>query len=487
MNDAENPLKHVLLEFDETRAGVAYKALLLLLEAVRAEETAPTLSALKSTPATHVSLLRQHPFMCNIIMQLSEIGRAVAAGYATPDDITVSRDVATLILFLADSYESHGADPKMVEVLDTAYQPLFEKFLKSVSSQVDTLCHFLLKIREFLSRMALTQSRIVLVEFPIGNSLPVAALKSLLEPLAQIMHLRVSLSRNDKASLGITREDLLRARLDSVNLIPSDIVLYLDEWSSGVNFRILSKLQSKIIDRRAFFLPCAMLGHQAHLKPRYEKLCRYHDGYCEAWGISGVELRQRFSALVSSLQPSHDFFWSENDRIGGWRKLQLHGSMFSSIDGAISFLKTNDDALNEAISLTLAEIAQSEKLPSSPQEAFRVVREMFFEACQAYESRRAEFQSSADSLAAGGIVYDFEKAMGQLQNVYQEAGLMGGREKMAVVVALSYLRRCGPIDPVDRYYFTNHAPIVVTLEGRMRLPHELTMKCIDQRLQKLDR
>lgn len=487
MNEAENPLNHVLSEFDGTRANIAYKTLLSLLDATRAEEEAPTLSELRREPPIHVALLKRHPYMCNAIMQLSEWGRAIAAGRVTPDDVVVLHNLATLVLFLAESYESHGADPELVKVLDSAYRPLFEKYLRCVGSQIDLLCRFLLRIRDFLSRMALEQSRIILMEFPVGNSLPVVVLKSLITPLAEIEHIKVSLSRNDKADLGITREELLRRQLESVALRSTDIVLYLDEWNSGVNFRILCKLQSKIIDGRAFFLPCAALGHQAHLNHRYETLCKYHDAYCQVWGIPGAQLRQRFPPLVSDVNSHCDFFWAENDRIGGWRKLQLHGSMFSSIDGAISFLKANEDALIEAISLLLAEVAQTKKFPSSPQQALHAMREMFFEACQAYDSRRAEFERSADSLAAGGIVDDFESELEQLERIYREAGLVEGDTKIAVVVALSYLRRCGPIDPVDRYYFINHAPIVVALEGRLRLPHEIVMEFIRRRLEILDR
>lgn len=483
MSDAENPLSNVLASFDEERAKIAHQTLLYILQIFCVEETASIATSLQETPEDHIALLSKHPLICNMIMEFSQSATSVADGIIPPDDIGIAHDLAALIQMLTLSYESHGASDDIIEILDAAYPPLFHRFLEASSSQITSLCKYALKIRDFFSKLSLNHSRIVIVELPIGNSLPVAVLKSILAPVAQIEHIQVSLSRNDKTRSGITRKELLKERLQAVNLRPADIVLYLDEWNSGVNFNILCKLQSDIIAGQAYFFPCAMLSHKASADSRYKKFCADHDAYLSKWGCNGSEFRQYFPDLPLD----GGFFWAENDRIAGWRKHQLHGSMFSTIDTTIQILKSNSCALNEAISLMLAEVASHTKLPSSPSEAFQNLREIFLESCEVYESRRNEFRLCAESLADGGVVEDLGSALEELFKLYQNAGLEEKEEKAAIHIALAYAMRIGPVDPADRYYFKNHAPILIPLEGRMKRPHELTMEYIKCQLNYIDR
>ncbi|RYZ91755.1 MAG: hypothetical protein EOP06_06230 [Proteobacteria bacterium] len=482
MNDAENPLGNVLATFDEERATIAHQTLLFLLQAFGVEEVYSIVASLRESPEEHIALLDKHPLMCNMIMDISQLAARVADGSIPPDEIGVAHDLAALIYLLTLSYESHGASDDILWIFDDAYPPLFRRFLVAASSQIDSLCQYLLKIRDFFSKLSLDNTRIIIVELPIGNSLPVAVLKSILDPVAEIEHVQVSLSRNDKAKFGITREELLKERLQAANPRSTDIVLYLDEWNSGVNFNILCKLQSEIIGAESYFFPCAMLSHQASADCRYQKFCANHNAYLNKWGCNGSEFRQEFSALLLD----GGFFWAENDRIAGWRKLQLHGSMFSSIDASIQLLKSDSDALNEAISLSLAELASRKKLPTSPSKAFHMLREKFLESCEVYESRRDEFRSCAESLASGGIVEDLGSALEEMFEVYRNAGFEEGGEKTAIHVALAYAMRMGSVDPADRFYFKNHAPILVSLEGRMRRPHDLTMEYIQCRLKQMD-
>lgn len=486
MNEAKKPLHNVLTSFDEERATVAHQTLLLLLQAVRIEDATPIVTSLQEKPKQHITLLSKHPLICNMIMERSQLGYFVVDGTVPLDDITVAHDIAMLVQMLTLSYESHGAPNEIIEILDAAYPPLFRRFLEAASPQIATLCKYLLRIRDFFSKLALAQSRIVLVELPIGNSLPVAVLKSLLNPMAAIEHFQVSLSRNDKAKHGVTREELLRDRLQAVNPSSSDVILYLDEWNSGVNFNILCDLQSQILSQRSFFFPCAMLSHRASTDRRYDKFCSAHDTHIRKWGRNGSEFRQEFPAIVSALPQDGEFFWAEKDRIAGWRKFQLHGAMFSSIDASINLLKNDPDALNQALSLSLAEIAESKTIPTSPEKAFQVLREMFLESCAAYEKRRDELRYCADTLAAGGIVEDYEAALQGMHEIYRNAGIEEGEEKIAISVALMFMKRMGSVDPTDRYYFKNHAPIIVPLHDRMRRPHDLTMEYIQCQLKQMD-
>ena len=480
-NDAENPLANVLASFDEGRATIAHSTLLGLLQVFGSEDATSIVDSLRGVPETHIAQLGKHPLICNMIMDVSQLAYPIANGRITQDDIRVRHNIATLVQMLTLSYESHGAPDDIVGILDAAYPPLFRRFLEAASSQVNTLCQYLLRIRDFLSKLSLAHSRIVIIELPIGNSLAVGVLKPILATVAPIEHVQVSLLRNDRAKFGITREDLLKERLNLVNLGSNDIILYLDEWNSGVNFNILCKLLSKIIAKRAFFLPCAILSSRASSFVRFDKFRVDHDAYLRIWGRDGSEFRQEFPALPLD----GEFFWAENDRIAGWRKFQLHGAMFSTVNATIDILKNNPDNLAEAISLSLSQIARDKPLPSSPSNAFQTLSEMFHESCEVYESRREEFSRCADGIAAGGIVEDFGSALENMCTLYQEAGIEEGEEKVAIYLALTFMLRMGSVDPADRYYFKNHAPIIVKLDGRERRPHDLVMEYIESRLKQM--
>lgn len=486
MIEDENPIREALASFDQDRAKIAYQTLLGLLHAVRAEEGAPTLAILRENPELHIALLSKHPLMCNTIMDLSHLAITVIEQNIPVTDFVVAHDIAALVQVLTLSYESHGASEETLEMMDAAYPPLFRRFLDGASSQVTTLCTYMLSIRDFLSKLALAQSRVVLVELPIGNSLPVSILNNLLSPVRPPELVRVSLSRNDKARVGVTRRELLEERLQTIGLTAKDIVLYLDEWNSGVNFNILCELQAKILGGSgAFLLPCAMLSYRASSEPRYAKFCSQHDDHLRAWGRRGEEFRQEFPQLVSALPFEGEFFWSEKDRVAGWRKLQLHGAMFSSIDATIDLLTKNAEQLDAALQLVIVEIASTKELPSSPAQSLKTMREMFFESCEAYSQRRDELIRCADELAAGGMVDDFDSALHDLHDIYEKAGIEKGKEKMATCVALMFMKRMGSFDPADRYYFKTHAPIVVPLRGRMSRTNQLAIDYIEERLRVL--
>jgi hypothetical protein len=483
MNDADNQLGNVLALFDEERATIANQTLLILLQAFGVEEVDSIVASLRDSRDEHIALLSKHPLICNMIMGVSQLAADVADGSISRDDIGAAHDLASLVLLLSLSYETHGASDELLGILDAAYPPLFRRFLEAATDQIDCLCKYALRIRDFLSSLSLAHARIVIVELPVGNSLPTTLLRSVLVPVSKVEHVVVSLSRNDKEKFGLTREELLKERLQTLNLNSSDIVLYLDEWNSGVNFNILCNLQSEIVVGHAFFLPCAMLSQRASSDARYNKFCANHDDYLRQWGKSGSEFRQVFPTLPLD----GGFFWAENDRIAGWRKLQLHGSMFSTVDESIEILKSDPNALNEALSLSLAQIASHKKLPTSPQKAFQFLRDMFIESCEIYERRRDEFRNCADNLASGGLVEDLGSALDEVIDLYRSTGLEEGGEKVAVHVALAYAMRMGSVDPADRFYFRNHAPILVPLEGRMRKPHDLTIQYIERRMTYLDR
>lgn len=483
--DSEETSSDVLGQFDQGRAEIAYVALLLSLRVFEDEESASLGTVFRADRELHVALLSKHPLLCNQIIALSQMAKEIDAGRASRSDPVVLHDFAAFVHVLTLSYEDDGAPLEVMEALDTAYPLLFLRYLEESSDQVSTLCRFLLQILDFVSQLDLRHSRVVLVEVPIGNSLAVTMLKKILDPIASVELLQVSLSRNDTARDGITRKELLQERLQVMGLTSSDVVIYVDEWNTGSNFHTLCKLQSKILGRSgAFFLPCAMLSNQAEIHDRYDSFCSKHDQLLKPWGRDGIDFRQRFPSSQSSLM-NREFFWSEDDRITGWRKLQLHGSYFSSIDEAINTLANDESSLNRAIELYIATAAGIEPIPTSLEDAMKWGCEFFFESYQAYQERREVFQRCADELSSGGLAEDFESSLKAVLDKYQEAGFDEGEEGFAIKTAMFYLQRMGSFDPSDRYYFKSHAPIVVPLDGRMRRPHELTVEYIDRRLEEL--
>jgi len=153
---------------------------------------------------------------------------------------------------LVQAYEFEQAPSGTLAAIDEAHSSTLRKFLDLCIEQVDGVCRFLIHIEEFFRTLALGRSRILLVDLPVGNSLAVKLLKNLLASKYSVEVIRISLSRNDASTKGITRRDLLERRLREARISNNDIVVYLDEWNTGVNFNKVAGMLRKLVPEGPF-------------------------------------------------------------------------------------------------------------------------------------------------------------------------------------------------------------------------------------------
>jgi hypothetical protein len=316
---------------------------------------------------------------------------------------------------------------------------------------------------------------------PVGNTLAVCLLEQLLRPICRVEVMRVALQRNTSRRQGPTRKQLLEEYLASLKLAANDVILYFDEWTTGANFNAMCEIHRKCIPRESFFLPVAVLTENSKSVDRYKSFCIDHDKLVHKWGRNGAEFRKVLPAVPSVSHTGEYFFWSEKDRMAGVRKLQVHGAMFSSIDATIEYLHANDDRLKIALGFQLADFVIEGKIDEKYSNKIGLLLEIFNESYADYCACREQLRKCADDTAGGGELDDISEGLEALSPKY--GALLNGRKaKMAVITASLYSKRFGSLDPENRYFFDTHAPVVISLNGRMAKVHDVTLRFLAERL-----
>ena len=151
-----------------------------------------------------------------------------------------------------------------------------DSLLKGVANQAERLGNATSDMVDLISRIRPRGSRVILLEFPIGNSIPVRMLERKLAHAGHKPHtLRVSLSRNDSAGQGPTRFSLLSQAFTECCFRDGDVVLYCDEWCSGSNFKNLCKLAAKFARQSPFRVPSPARGACERELPQGPPLPRF--------------------------------------------------------------------------------------------------------------------------------------------------------------------------------------------------------------------
>src|SRR5262249_54832845 len=120
----------------------------------------------------------------------------------------------------------------------------------------------------------------------------------------------------------------------------------IDEWLSGANFRgITDHVRKLCAARGASLLPVALLTEDSPADERFTSHCRHHDKLLGALGEEGERWRVVFPRIVSAVEREGYFFWSEYDRMAGYRKMQVLGSLLSTFDAAIEDLRRDRSTL----------------------------------------------------------------------------------------------------------------------------------------------
>ena len=472
-----------LASADSRRAGNAYTLLKRCLHLSPFPDAPALLGHVIAQADVHKSLLKRNPSLCKAIERLAGDMEMATAHDQIATDIRLVYNASAMLHILLMGYDEAKAPNDALLAIDTAHKSATTHYLTLASGQVDAFCSYLLEVSRFVKQLALDQSRLVLVELPVGNSLLVKLLVTLLEDLAPTVVIRVSLSRNDSKRAGITRTELLEEKIAEANIQPNEIIIYADEWITGVNFNAICSILRKVVPSDTFLLPAAVLTDSASGYARYDTFRKDHDKLVGQWGTFGQSFRRTLPPLPSSIEGQY-FFWSERDRMAGYRKMQVHGAVFSSLEASIQELRSDDKALLAASQITLGDLAKEKDLPGSPRQGIAAMRAIFEDSYLDYLECREELEQCGEEFAGGGEAEDIDEAVSPLMAIYGRL-LNNRKAKVCVCLAMAYAERIGSLDPTDRYYFPGHAPVLIELDGPSARTHELTMDFLTKKLQSI--
>jgi hypothetical protein len=405
------------------------------------------------------------------------------------NDPTALLDFSTLINFLSDEISGvlpAPANQEAKQALDELQPRLATELINATLAQVLKLKEAILGVVGAIESCRQEGGRVVLLEFPIGNSLPTKLLDRVLRRRGITPNLvRVALSRNDSKPKGITRKELLESKLEELNLGGGDLVVLIDEWLSGSNFRALNDILKKLPSvRAAAFLPVALLTKESSDKSRFASHTEEHDKILSKLGQTGSSLRFVFPPLISQYAREGYFFWSEHDRLSGYRKFQTLGAYLSSIDEMIEGLKSNQELRRQAKARVIAEMMAT--IDVEDQASFDVrsgvadggyLDQLFDEGYEDYQLCKPILQSIKLASAQGEnfeITAEIKEMTEKIHDIVDPRPA-----KVCVMTALFLMESEHLFDSPNPYYLDGHAPAVVELGGSFARLN----KCLLQQLE----
>ena len=480
MNTSSEQMESWLRDADRSRADSCFPWLLGHLDTGLIDGSGPLATALRCEERTHIGLLADNPAMCKAVEQAALTMQGAVSHGHRPDDIRLVQNVAAMLYVLRLGFGEADAPSQTLDALDGALDGAIRQAMLLARDQVDAFCDYICDIGRFLTGLALGNSRFIVLEMPTGNSLAVKLLTPLLENAGCVETVRVALSRNDSKRAGITRGQLLEEQLTDSALGRNDVLVYVDEWETGANFYAVCRLLRRMLPDDSFLFPGAFLSENASASPRYTSFCENHDRLLSRWGVRGSRFRKTLPALPSTLDGG-SFFWSEHDRTAGYRKMQLHGSIVSSMDETIELLHENAVERQMAAQIILGELASERDLPGTPSQGVAATMKLFEDSYRDYLLCRDEFRQCADEYAKGGQTEDFDASMEPILQRYDR--VLGNRKAdLAICMASAHMGRVGSLDPVDRYHFREHAPVLIALDGPAARMHETVMQVLNARI-----
>jgi hypothetical protein len=276
---------------------------------------------------------------------------------------------------------------------------------------------------------------------------------------------------------------VLQEKLREFQPTGSDLFMHLDEWNSGTNFNILSEILPRHLGATPF-LPIAILSQQSKVSAKHVAT---HDELVRKLGRGGDAFRNRLPLLTTKARNemlASPYFWGEKDRLSGFRKMQMHGSIFSTLDEAITSLAHDRTELQKAATFMVGLVAEKSSLPTSAAKAVNIAMKIFEESYPDYQECRDDLRKSGEEEAKGLVFEDLESALSQTISRY--GPLVDKRPaKIVLCTASAYLHRLGGLDPENRYLFKHHAPALIQLSGRFGHPHEVALEHIREHLRTL--
>ena len=459
----------------ETFGVQAFYALLALLAAIDRQWGTAFLSNFDQHKAGIRAHLHANPALTCALRRYFEAYRDALLDDDVLDDPTALADFNTLIAFLAEDYPAALPEPARTQS-QQAFEQLQPQAAASLVSatlpQALVLADAVAKVTEFLASRSTSPGRAILLDFPVGNSLPTRVVERILmRERIPVEVVRVALTRNDSRSRGVTRREILEARLAERGVQAADTVVLLDEWLTGSNFRNVVELLERIpAIREATFLPVGLLTETSSAEERSASHVWEHDDVIRRLGEDGTAYRFVFPALASRFPRNGYFFWSEHDRLAGFRKSQTFGAYLSALEAAIDRIRTDPTARRRARQKVVAQIAADPQFAGAdPAITAGLLADggeldkQFEESCEDYEQCKAEIHRIEPATARGAdanVEAELKEVVARLHEIVDPRPA-----KVCVLMALFLMESEQEFDAPNPYYLAGHAPAVCELGG----------------------
>jgi hypothetical protein len=421
--------------------------------------------------------LRERPALCTLVSRFVLDAASAATKVQDILDPVFQQNLCALLGHLAAEYPEcfAGTEREIARhCLRRALRQTAEAFVVAVGEQAIKLAEGVVEIVRLLGKVRQLGSRIVLLELPVGNSIPVRLLERQLAAAGySVSVVRTSLSHNDKASQGVKRADLLATVLGGFAFREGDLLLYVDEWCTGSNFKSLCKYIAKALGKSSAnvtFLPIGLLSPAAHADRRFPDFIKAHEVYLREAGVTDHPGLVTFPPVDTAFSKRDRFFWAESDRMAGYRKMQFLGSIYSSLDGAVERLRHDPTTLMLAHQLFLEEAASKGKIPDEFKDDARGFTITFAASYRAYQNCKPDIGRIVHESNLG-LVEDNDESLAEVSAAIEKI-VRDGRATFCVGIASLWLRESGRIDPDDRYFLEAHVPVLGELRGEHRLFHD---------------
>lgn len=475
MNNLERFFSQISKVRAETYGVQAFYALFALLAAIDRQWKASFAADLERNGEAVQAYLHATPALTFVIRKIYEAYRDALPDDDVLDDPTALVDFNTLIAFLAEDYP--GAFPelgrtKLQQALEELQRRAAASLVTAVLPQAQALANVVQKVVKYVSTRTASSGRIIFLDFPIGNSLPTRVVENILiQKAIPVEVMRVALTRNDSRARGVTRKDILEARLTERGVKAADTVVLLDEWLSGANFRnVVELLGRNSVVREATFLPVGLLTETSSAEERFASHVAEHDRVIARLGEIGAEYRFMFPALASRFSRNGYFFWSEHDRLAGLRKLQTFGAYLSALEGAIERIRVDPQVRRRARSEVVAQMAADGGVAGADSDSTAALiadggelDRLFEESSEDYERCKAEIHRIKPATAQGvdaDVEAELKEVVAQLHDIVDPRPA-----KVCVMMALFLMEAEQEFDAPNSYYLDGHAPAVGELGG----------------------
>ena len=475
MNDVEQFFNQLCKVRAETYGVQGFYALFALLAAIDHEWNASFSADFERNAEKVQAHLQATPALTFVVRQVYEAYRDALPDNDVLEDPTALVDFNTLIAFLAEDYPEALPEPsrtKVQQALEELQRRAAASLVTAVLPQAQVLTKVVRRVAEFVSTRTASSGRVILLDFPIGNSLPTrVAEQILMQEEIPVEVVRVALTRNDARSRGVTRKNILEARLAERRVQAVDTVVLLDEWLSGANFRNLVELLGRMsVVRNATFLPVGLLAETSSAEERFASHVAEHDRAIGRLGEVGADNRFVFPPLASRFPRNGYFFWSEHDRLAGLRKLQTFGAYLSALEGAIERIRTDPLVRRRARREVVAQMAADGGVAGADSDSTAILiadggelDRLFEESWEDYERCKAEIHR-IKSATAQGVDADVETELKEVVAKLHE--IVDPRPaKVCVMMALFLMEAEQEFDAPNSYYLDGHAPAVGELGG----------------------